>query len=98
MLDSRRYLGELPTRFLELIPKGYEAFPSSAAEAANEYFADALFLRVRDNPLAEMNANVPQFAPDELRCFVELLKRMLAYEPRERISAVEALRHDFFMV
>ena len=44
----------------------------------------------------DLNTDVEKFEGHELESLVGLLKMMLAYRPEERISAEDALKHEFF--
>jgi serine/threonine protein kinase len=89
LLHSRQYLGDLPAKYNKMIEKDVEIPPSN-------YSPDALLLGIVDNPVVGLNTNVPQFNGKELNDLVDLLRRMLAYDPNDRISADEALKHAFF--
>jgi serine/threonine protein kinase len=85
---SRTLLGELPPEYLSKIP--------DAKQQTGDFKVDALFLRIRDNPLASMAIDEYKFPNEELLQFVQLLKAMLVYSPAKRITARGALGHEFF--
>ena len=92
LIAAQRLLGPLRSENVAKIPADFD---TGLAEMEN-YSEDALYLRIRDNPLAQHQNEALKFPENELRLLVDLIKKMLTYKSSERITAQEALHHKFF--
>jgi serine/threonine protein kinase len=90
LIVAQDLLGPLPPKIKSKFPSGMN--PGDAVK----YSEDALFNRIRNNPLSEDQDNKLKFSDEQLRLLVDLIKNMLAYEASERITTQEALKHNFF--
>lgn len=61
-----------------------------------DYHDDALFLKIRDNPVADLQDDARKFPEPELKLLVDLIKKMMAWRAEDRITVENALKHDFF--
>ncbi|MCJ1357061.1 MAG: hypothetical protein MMC33_007057 [Icmadophila ericetorum] len=84
---TRRFLGQLPLKYLKRLPHGQQTI--------TEFDQNTLYTAIIKNPF---EGEKQVFADEEYELLVKLLKKMLAYDSRERYTADQALRDKFFMV
>ena len=60
---------------------------------SGDYQGDALYLWIRDNKLTNKEW---KFLEWEQRLLADLVKKMMVWRPEDRLTAEEALKHDFF--
>ena len=91
LLETQAVLGPLPPEIMAKIPKRFKI----GKRLKNR--EDAIYFRIRDPVICtEQRDDSEKFSDHELRLFVDLIKKMMAWRPEDRLTAEEALKHDFF--
>ncbi|MCJ1332555.1 hypothetical protein MMC10_009248 [Thelotrema lepadinum] len=88
LVESQHLLGPLPPEIKARIPKRFHRMLRSG-----DYQGDALYLWIRDNKLTNKEW---KFLEWEQRLLADLVKKMMVWRPEDRLTAEEALKHDFF--
>ena len=94
--DGEDDLGRaIPIMGEEVLPANVSIHPSVAQEARSlqEKLAPGVWYMDSGLPAGEDHRKIPR---REIEVFADLLKKMLQYKPEERISAEEALKHEWF--
>ena len=89
-METQRVLGPLPPAIKEKARNGFRYWKRSKCRK------NALYYDVRYSPSAKHQDDTEQFSDYKLEQLVDLLKKMMAWKPEDRLTAEEALNHAFF--
>lgn len=93
LLGNRKYSGELPLEYLQKF-KQLDGIDVADVDR-RDYKEAAMFMAFREEPKG-FYGNDLNFSVEDHMALVDLVKKMMAYRQEERITAEEALRHEFF--